>query len=308
MRVLKATIITMRQFLLDKKIKDLAQVFSSETLLAYMIFSLAIVIVFFLWTTTITEIKNSERFYAMEEAAIDLGEKLVKTPGTPTNWQNETEEKILSIGLTFANEPRILQKEKILSFIKIMNTSYEERANLLGIGKYNFYFNLTDINGTTIILENISCATGKKPYLPIEMITIKRTALLDEMIVRIILTVWYGEEEEVITNAITTTTAMTTTTMTTTTTTTTAPVTTTTTTTSTTTTTTTKTSTTTSTTVTITTTTLPCDTYYSCEDCTIAGCVWNFRVEGPPSWEEFEWCASSCSQLAHVCKYNLSQC
>lgn len=183
----------MQQFPLDKKGKKIAQIFSSETLLAYMIFSLAIVIVFFLWTTTIIEIKNSERFYAMEEVALDLGEKLIKTVGIPINWHETEEEKILSIGLANKDEPRVLNKEKILNFLRIMNSSYEDRANLLGIGKYDFYFNLTNINGTTIILENMSCVTGKKPHLPIEMITIRRTALLNETIVRVILTIWYGE-------------------------------------------------------------------------------------------------------------------
>lgn len=67
---------------------------------------------------------------------------------------------------------------------------------------------------------------------------------------------------------------------------------------------------TTSTTTTTTTsaTTLQCESYYNCWDCTSVGCVWNFRAGGPPMWEDFEWCASTCSQLAHACKYTPTQC
>ncbi len=191
------------------ELKEKAQVFSAEILLGYFIFFLTLVIVFFMWTTTIQEIKNSEKFYAMEETVLDLGESLVKTPGHPINWTDET---VSSIGLTETNEPRILNGRKVSDFVRIMNSSYEDRANLLGIGKYDFYFNLTDINGTTLEICNTSCATGKKPYLPVEMITITRTALMNQTIVKMFLTVWYGEPKAPMVTEVTTTVAATTTT------------------------------------------------------------------------------------------------
>ncbi len=171
--------------------RNKAQVFSAEVLLGYTIFSLTIIIVLFLWTVTLQEIKNSENFYAMEETVLDMGEKLVKTPGQPLNW---TEDDVLNIGLTETTEPRILRERKIFDFVMIMNSSYEDRSNLLGLGKYDFYFNMTDIDGKTIEIRNVSCYTGKKPDAPVEMITITRTALLNQTIVKIFLTVWYGEQ------------------------------------------------------------------------------------------------------------------
>lgn len=58
-----------------------------------------------------------------------------------------------------------------------------------------------------------------------------------------------------------------------------------------------------------TTTTLPCENYYSCEDCTSSGCVWNIYVGTPPFFEDGnEWCGSSCSLLANTCKYSITDC
>ena len=170
------------------------QVFSSEVVMAYFIFSLTLVIVLFLWNISFRQIKNSEKFYLLEETAFNLGEKLVKTSGFPNNW---TKENVISVGLTSSpNEPRVLDESKILEFVYMMNSSYyyeETRGSILGIGKYEFYFNLTDINGTTIKIQNVSCHTGKIPENTNEMITVTRTALLNGEIVRLILTVWYGK-------------------------------------------------------------------------------------------------------------------
>lgn len=163
------------------------QFFSSEVLIGYFIFSLAIIMVFFLWNTAVKEINNSEEIYNLEEKAVGLGEKLVKTPGIPENWSKGD---VMSIGLAKEGEARVLEERKIREFIELMNESYNEKAQLLGLGKFDFFFNLTDINGTQITLGEITCATGKTPWEEKAKITTERTALWNNTIVKVIVTVW----------------------------------------------------------------------------------------------------------------------
>lgn len=163
------------------------QFFSSEVLMAYFIFSLAIIMVFFLWNVAVKEINQSEEMYNLEEKAVSLGEKLVKTEGVPKNW---TKKNVMSVGLAKEKQPRVLDKTKIIEFIQLMNESYEERSHLLGLGKYDFFFNLTDMQGGQIIIENLTCATGKKPSQEKSKLPVERTALWNDSIVKVKLIVW----------------------------------------------------------------------------------------------------------------------
>jgi len=169
------------------------QGFSTEFLLAYLIFSLVLILAFYLWNTTTADIIESKNRYEIEDKAVDLAEKLLRTRGIPANWSLADVE---SIGL--ADDSRILNPEKILAFIILMNSSnsnYENNKWLLGIGKYDFYFNMTDINGTTMIingtlLNDTLCATGKLPVNETSMITVPRVGILEDEIVKIRITVW----------------------------------------------------------------------------------------------------------------------
>ena len=164
------------------------QAFSTEFLLAYLIFSLVLILAFYLWNTTTADIIESKNRYEIEDRAVDSAEKLLRTRGIPADWSLSDVE---SIGL--ADESRILNPGKVLNFIILMNSSnsnYENNRWLLGIGKYDFYFNLTDINGTTMVINDTLCATGKKAVNETSMITVQRTGLLENEITTIKITVW----------------------------------------------------------------------------------------------------------------------
>ncbi len=166
------------------------QGFSSEFLLAYLIFSLVLIFAFYLWNTTTAAIIESKNRYEIEERAVDSAEKLLRTRGIPADWSLSDVE---SIGLV--DESRILNPGKVLNFVILMNSSnqnYENNRWLLGIGKYDFYFNLTDINGTTVIINETLSSTGKKAVNETSMITVRRTGLLENEIVILRLTLWHG--------------------------------------------------------------------------------------------------------------------
>ena len=61
---------------------------------------------------------------------------------------------------------------------------------MLGIGRYDFYFNLTDTNGTTMTINGTPCATGKRPLNETSMLTVPRLGILEDEIAKVRLTVW----------------------------------------------------------------------------------------------------------------------
>jgi hypothetical protein len=171
------------------------QVVSWEFLLACTIFFFTLATAVTHWKSTTDKISESERFNVFDDTAVNVAEKLVRTRGVPENWPGQT---VYVVGL--ADEPRMLNRSKVSAFLVLMNDSsndscgdisnYKCNKNLLGVGKFDFYFNMTDINGTTIIINNMTCTAGQFPPPDVDQITIPRTGILDGGIVRIKLTLW----------------------------------------------------------------------------------------------------------------------
>ena len=191
----------------DKLNNKRAQSSAAEFLIGYFIFFLVLTLAIALWSSTTSRIENSERIYEFEETCINVAEKLVKTTGVPQNWSRED---VTVIGL--AENPRILSQDKLLEFLNIMNdtssdihlqpesscsglSNYECNKDMLGAGKYEFYFNLTDINGTTVQSGNITYVTGRRPVNDTQGIPITRTAVLDNEVAVIHMVFWYARDE-----------------------------------------------------------------------------------------------------------------
>lgn len=179
------------------KMKEKAQVFSGEFLMAYFIFMIVLTLTLFLWSHTTREIRKVDDFRVIEERAVDVGEQLLRTTGYPKNW---TAQDVITIGL--ANESRTLDGGKLQTFILMMDPSlynnscsgnisnYNCSKYLLGLGQYHFYFTMTDLNGTLVDVEGSQAITGVNPVNEANVLTITRTAIYDEIIVKIIITVW----------------------------------------------------------------------------------------------------------------------
>lgn len=183
-----------------------AQASSFELLLAYFIFVICLSIFVTMWTTTTEKINSSERFDDFENLASNIAEKLVRTPGYPSNWSGDN---VTVVGL--ADEPRILENAKVLAFIDLMNDSkissapsctglsnYECNKALLGVGKHDFYLELQYMNWssgnwTKATVGNINCTAGRLPVNDVEKITIMRTALFQQNISRVMFTLWHNE-------------------------------------------------------------------------------------------------------------------
>jgi hypothetical protein len=182
-----------------------AQASSAEFLIGYLIFFLILTMAITLWVGTSTKIERSERLYDFEEVAAETAEKLVRTRGVPSEWGREN---VTVIGL--AGEPRMLEKSKIIEFVRIMNDSsdaihlngncdgisnYECNKERLGIGRFNFYFILKNVTGGIEYVDGIPCAAGRPLANETQLVTITRTALIGGNITRMDLTVWSDREE-----------------------------------------------------------------------------------------------------------------
>ncbi len=182
------------------------QFLSSEFILACAIFLLIFSVIFLLWNTATNRIIDSEMVYQMDEVATNSIEKLVRTSGYPKDWENLSlvdMDNVSALGL--ATESRILDEEKILSFLYVMsNTSfinpcgptvpnYECNKHFLGVEGYDFYFAITHLNGTVVTVQGRNCTTGLLPGDVSYMLSKTRNALLGKDIVRATLTIFYGE-------------------------------------------------------------------------------------------------------------------
>jgi hypothetical protein len=173
------------------------QVFSGEFLLSFLMFIAALALVLNVWNTTIGEVLGTEGMRTMEELGVDAAEELVRTPGTPLQWD---EWNVTSLGL--ANMSRVLVDLKIKAFVHYMSdnqtdlcptagaTNYDCNLHMIGISGYDAYFNISHLNGSTVDVNGTMAFTGRPPSGAWRKITILRTAILNDEIVKVYLTVW----------------------------------------------------------------------------------------------------------------------
>jgi hypothetical protein len=100
------------------------------------------------------------------------------------------------------NTSRSLNEDKIVDFIELMDSAsfddycepgisnYECNKHLTVVGAYDFYFTMEYLNGSLLYVQGVSCMTGKQPSDETQKVTMTRTALLNETIIRAKVTVW----------------------------------------------------------------------------------------------------------------------
>lgn len=93
---------------------------------------------------------NEEEFYSeMQEKTLNASQALVSTPGDPDSWELMNDLNVNSIGI--AKERNVLDEKKIDKLIDLNQSSYSEIKEILGLGKYDFYFKVTEMNSASEI-------------------------------------------------------------------------------------------------------------------------------------------------------------
>lgn len=116
-----------------------AQIVSGDFTISVAIFIAILVMVLPLWNYVETQVRSNEERMDMESSLMIVSDVLIKTQGLPENWSASN---VRSIGL--ADEEGILNTTKVLNLI---NMSYDNVRDLLGIKNYELYISLKDIDG-----------------------------------------------------------------------------------------------------------------------------------------------------------------
>ncbi len=96
-------------------------------------------------------------FKTMEVKANYALDRLVKTKGSPENWEELPIEQVESIGL--ASKDREIDQKKLSTFINLSNTNYDEVTHMLNLEGYDFYFRFEGADTMETITDPTSNAT-----------------------------------------------------------------------------------------------------------------------------------------------------
>ena len=175
--------------------KSRGQVFSGEFIIGFLLFMACLALLLSLWDSSTRDILVAENLRSLEDHAVDAAEQLVRTPGFPAEW---TVGNVTSVGL--ANESRVLSGRKLKEFVRYIRdnesnlcgsgSNYECNMHMLGVGGYYVYFNISYFNGSTASVDGMNIFSGRRPVNDTQRITVVRTALLNDEMTRVYLTLW----------------------------------------------------------------------------------------------------------------------
>ncbi len=122
------------------------QIFTTDLITALTVFLFILMISTASTGLTENSLNQEEKYFEMQEKALNASSVLILTKGEPENWTSLETSQINSIGL--AEERNTINKNKINDLIE--NRNYNEIKEILGLQKYDFYFKITELNGQTI--------------------------------------------------------------------------------------------------------------------------------------------------------------
>jgi hypothetical protein len=148
------------------------QVWSLDLITSIVIFLLVLIPLFFLWIYINSQSQQQILFDEVENLALSVSDALIRTKGLPEYWDTST---VNVIGL--ASEENILNATKVSYFLSMAGSDYNRTRTLL-TGGYDFFFNLTDLNGTAY------GTAGSKPAEKM-LIPVERYCLYNERITKL---------------------------------------------------------------------------------------------------------------------------
>ncbi len=152
------------------------QVFSTDFMIASVVFILAVSILFVYWTYTTNRIDETNLINDMIEKAYLISEIWFRE-GIPKYWDTTN---VIDIGLS---NNRRFNRTKMNSLNDPM-LGYENVTKLIGIEAYEY--NFTAYNMT----NNVIYTFGQNPSNPDNLIKIKRVGILDGKITTVDVMVW----------------------------------------------------------------------------------------------------------------------
>jgi len=165
------------------------QIWSMDFIVSIMIFFLVFFLVIFVWNYTNTQTSETLELKNMQLAALQVSDSIIRQPGIPYDW---TSDDVTSIGL--ANEENNLNVTKVIRLVD--NLTYLQSRALL-TGKYNYYFELLDVDGNNITERiggvggySINLTAGRAPLAERVVIPVERFVIYRDQIARMKFILW----------------------------------------------------------------------------------------------------------------------
>ncbi|MCK4335830.1 MAG: hypothetical protein KAW40_03860 [Candidatus Aenigmarchaeota archaeon] len=118
------------------------QVWSLDFITSVLVFLVVLIPLFFVWNYVNIQNQQQILFDEVETLTLSISDSLIRTKGLPEDWNTSD---VSSIGLS--SEENVLNVTKVSYFLTMGNSEYNRTRAIL-TGGYDFFFNLTDINGT----------------------------------------------------------------------------------------------------------------------------------------------------------------
>ena len=119
------------------------QVWSLDFIVSVVIFLTALMPLLFVWEYVNAQNQQQMLFDETEGIALSASDALLRTKGLPENWNTAD---VSVIGL--ASEENVLNATKV-SYLLAMGSSDYNRTRVILTGGYDFFLNITDLNGTS---------------------------------------------------------------------------------------------------------------------------------------------------------------
>jgi hypothetical protein len=151
------------------------QIWSLDFITSVIVFLIVLIPLLFVWSYINVQNEQEIRMNDIESLALSVSDALIRTKGFPEGWDASNVE---TMGL--ASEENVLNDTKVSYFVTMGNNEYNRTRAIL-TGSYDFFFNLTDLNGSSY------GTIGSKPADRIT-VPIERYCLYNERIVKMELT------------------------------------------------------------------------------------------------------------------------
>jgi uncharacterized protein (UPF0333 family) len=155
-----------------RQLNKKGQVWSLDFVTSLVIFFLVLVPLFFVWNYVNVQNMEQRTLNDIQMLALSVSDSLIRTRGIPENWNSSN---VNVIGL--ADEENVLNSTKVSHLMDMGNNEYELTKNIL-TGKYDFFFGITDLNGTQY--GTIGSKPADRTVVPVE-----RYCLYNERVVKI---------------------------------------------------------------------------------------------------------------------------
>jgi hypothetical protein len=148
-----------------------AQISGLDLILAIILFSMAIILFSILWNVVQYNVTTSAD---ADIIAIQVANRLLDSPGYPSDW-NSTNVQLIGL----SSERGVMDQSKFENLIALLSQpgGYDEVRQLLGLGPYQFYINLTYPDGSPVLINGQPAVGGDPPTNATTVSSIRRTAL-----------------------------------------------------------------------------------------------------------------------------------